>query len=69
MSLYSSEHLRDCSLPRNLPFALVNSKVDPLFKKVACDQPAATVNEHLDLLREKGALRGISGAQRGRVVN
>ncbi len=69
MSLYSFEHLGDCSLPRNLPFALVNSKVDPLFKKVACDQPTATVNEHLDLLREKCALRGISGPQRGRIVD
>ena len=69
MSLNPSEHLSDRFLPRNLPLPLIYREVDPLFKEVARDQPAATVDEHLDLLREKGALRGISRGQRGRVVD
>jgi hypothetical protein len=56
MSLDPSEHLSYRFLPRNLPFPLVDGKVNPLFKEVARDQPAATVDEHLDLLCEEGAL-------------
>jgi hypothetical protein len=56
MSLDPSEHLSNRFLPGNLPFTLVDSKVDPLFEEVACDKPAATVDEHLDLLCEKGTL-------------
>ena len=56
VSLNPSEHLRDRFLPHYLPLPLVYRKVNPLFEEVARNQPAATVDEHLDLLREKSAL-------------
>jgi hypothetical protein len=56
VSLNPSEHLCDRFLPCNLPLTLVDSEVDPLFEEVACDQPAAAVDEHLYLLGEKGTL-------------
>jgi hypothetical protein len=56
VSLNPSEHLCDRFLPGNLPLTLVDSEVDPLFEEVACDQPAAAVDEHLYLLGEKGTL-------------
>jgi hypothetical protein len=56
VSLNPSEHLRYRSLPCYLALALVDSEVDPLFEEVACDQPAAAVDEHLYLLGEKGTL-------------
>jgi hypothetical protein len=56
VSLNPSEHLCDRFFPGYLPLTLVDSEVDPLFEEVACDQPAAAVNEHLYLLGEKGTL-------------
>jgi hypothetical protein len=56
VSLNPSEHLCDRFLPCYLPLPLVDSEVNPLFEEVACDQPAAAVDEHLYLLGEKGTL-------------